>query len=48
MASGDRQKPEEGGGLRLGDRVGLFKVLLAAVARCWKRGSRGMLWSRKV
>lgn len=54
LASGDGQIREKGGGLRLGDRVGLFltgfnvEVLLAVVVRCWKRGSCGMLWSRKV
>lgn len=54
LATGEGQVREEGGGLRLGDRVGLFltgfnvKVLLAVVGRCWKRGSCGMIWSRMV
>lgn len=51
LASGDAQ---EGGGLRLGDRVGLHptgfraKVLPAAGGGRWKRGSWGMLCSPKV
>lgn len=54
LAPGDRQMRGERGGLHPGDKAGLIlsafvvKVSIAVVVRCWKRGSCGMFWSRKV
>lgn len=54
LATGDRQMRGERGGLHPGDKAGLIpsgfvvKVSIAVVVRCWKRGSRGMFWPRKV